>query len=109
MYNLLISHWQLAITGVPQGPAGGVNIFFQLLPIIILFAVMYFLIIRPKHKQQKEHEKMVSALSKNDEIVTTGGIYGVIVNVKDKTVVIRVEDGKIEVDKSCVGMVVKKG
>ena len=89
----------------PQNPAAWV----QILPMVLLFGAMYFFMIAPQRKKQKEHEKMLSALSSGDEIITTGGIYGVITNVKDDRFVVRVADNtKIEVGKAFVQTVVKK-
>ncbi|MBN1405280.1 MAG: preprotein translocase subunit YajC [Candidatus Omnitrophica bacterium] len=76
---------------------------------IAIFAIFYFLLIRPQHKKQKEHQNMVSSLKKNDDIITTGGIHGTIVNVKDNTFTVRVDDDvKIEVSKSAVAALKKK-
>ena len=81
----------------------------SMFPLILIFIVFYFLLIRPQQRKQKEHEEMVKKLEKNDEIVTTGGIHGTIVNVKDTTVVLRVDDNvKIEIEKGCVGYLKKK-
>jgi preprotein translocase subunit YajC len=89
----------------PQGPAGWV----QILPMVLLFGAMYFFMIAPQRKKQKEHEKMLTALSSGDEIVTTGGIFGVITNVKEDRFVVRVADNtKIEIGKSFVQTVVKR-
>lgn len=75
----------------------------------LMFAAMYFLMIAPQRKKQKEHEKMLAALQTGDEIVTTGGIYGQITNVKDDRFVLRVADNtKIEVGKGFVHAVTKK-
>ena len=75
----------------------------SILPMLLIFVVFYFLLIRPQKKQQKEHEAMLSNLQKNDNIVTSGGIHGVIVNLKEKTVVIRVDENvRIEIDKKAV-------
>lgn len=75
----------------------------SLMPLILMFVIFYFLLIRPQHKKQKEHEKMVSELKKNDEVITTGGIHATIVNVKDKTFILRVDDNvRIEVSKSAI-------
>ena len=82
--------------------------FMQMVPLIFLFVVFYFLILRPQQKKQKEHQELVNNLKKNDEIVTAGGIHGTIVNVKDKTFVVRVdENAKIEIDKTAVSHVEK--
>jgi preprotein translocase subunit YajC len=61
------------------------------------------LIIRPQRKKEKEHQQTLSNLNKNDEIITVGGIHATIVNVKDKTIVARIDDNvKIELEKSSV-------
>ncbi len=86
-----------------------VNPLINLFPLVLVFVVFYFLIIRPQKTREKEHQKMLSNLEKNDEVVTSGGIHGVIVNVKDSTFILRVDDNvKIEVDKNCVAHLKKK-
>lgn len=81
----------------------------QFLPMILLFAAMYFLMIAPQRKKQKEHEKMLKSLESGDEVVTTGGIYGVITNVKEDRFVLRIaENTKIEIGKAFVQTVTKK-
>jgi preprotein translocase subunit YajC len=81
----------------------------QMLPLILMFAAMYFLLIAPQRKKQKEHEKMLTALKSGDEIVTTGGIYGTITSVKEDRFVVRVGDGqKLEIGKGFVHALVKK-
>lgn len=78
------------------------------IPLIFIFIVFYFLIIRPQQKKQKEHQKMVVNLKKNDEIVTAGGIYGTIVNVKERTFVVRIDENiKVEIEKNSVAHVRK--
>jgi len=81
----------------------------NLMPVILIFIIFYFLLIRPQKKAQEEHKKMLAALKKNDEVVTSGGIHGVIVNVKDSTVMMRVDDNvKIEVQKNSITIIKKK-
>jgi preprotein translocase subunit YajC len=81
----------------------------QLLFFGLMFAAMYFLMIAPQRKKQKAHEKMLSELQTGDEIVTSGGIYGQITNVKEDRFVIRVADNtKIEVGKGFVHSVIGK-
>ncbi len=85
------------------------NPLINLLPIILIFAIFYFLLIRPQKKQQDEHKHMVAALKKNDEVITAGGIHGTIVNVKDHTVTLKVDDNvKVEVQKSSVATMKRK-
>jgi preprotein translocase subunit YajC len=81
----------------------------NLIPLIFIFLIFYFLLIRPQQKRQREHQEMVKNLKKNDEVVTIGGIHGTIVNVKEKTFVLRVDDNtKIEVDKNSIAYLKKK-
>ncbi len=76
---------------------------------LLLFGAMYFFMIAPQRKKQKEHEKMLAALTSGDEIVTTGGIYGTITNVKDDRFIVRIaENTKVEVGKAFVQTVVKR-
>lgn len=90
----------------PSGPAA----LLQFLPLILMFAAMYFLLIAPQRKKQKEHEKMLTTLKSGDEIITTGGIYGTITSVKEDRFIIRVGDNtqKLEIGKGFVHAVVKK-
>jgi len=75
----------------------------------LMFAAMWFLMIAPQRKKQKEHEKMVKALGSGDEILTAGGIYGVVTNVKDDRLVVRIAEGtKVEIGRSFVQTVLKK-
>jgi preprotein translocase subunit YajC len=79
-----------------------------LAPFIFIFIVFYFLIIRPQSKKQKQHQAMIGKLKKNDEVVTGGGIHGTIVNVKDTTFVLRIdENAKIEIDRGSVSYLKK--
>ena len=95
---------------VPAAPAGPFDIFKSLLPMILMFAAMYFLLIAPQRKKQKAHEKMLTELQSGDEVVTAGGIYGVITSVKDDRFVIRIgeNNAKVEVGKGFISTVVKK-
>jgi preprotein translocase subunit YajC len=100
----------LAQAAAPGGPGpSGAQQFMGILPMILLFAAMYFFMIAPQRKKQKEHEKMLKSLESGDEIVTSGGIFGTITNVKEDRFVIRVFDNtKIEVGKGFIQTVLKK-
>lgn len=90
----------------PTGEKGGSLGIGALLPMLLVFAIFYLLILRPQSKRQKEHQRMLAALGKGDEVVTTGGIHGIIqrVNEKEGTVVLRIaDDVKIEVDRAAIG------
>ena len=81
----------------------------NLMPIILIFVVFYFLLIRPQKKAQQEHKRMILELKKNDEIVTSGGLHGVIANVKDTTVTLKVDDNvKVEIQKNSVSSIKRK-
>jgi preprotein translocase subunit YajC len=85
------------------------NPLISLMPLILMFVVFYFLLIRPQQKKQKEHLQMLDSIKKNDEVITTGGIHGTVINIKEKTYSIRVDDNvKLEVSKSAVSTVKKK-
>ncbi|WP_028544776.1 preprotein translocase subunit YajC [Paenibacillus taiwanensis] len=88
------------------GGAGGSSIWSLLLPFVLMFAVFYFLLIRPQQKKSKTRNSMLSALKKNDKIVTIGGLHGTIVEITDDTVVLRVNDvTKLTFDRSAISHV----
>ena len=92
-----------------QGAGAQPPMLVSFMPIILIFGIFYFLLIRPQQKKQQEHAKMLAALKKNDEIVTAGGMHGTIVNVKDRTFVVRVDDNtRVEVDKSSMSRLKKR-
>ena len=79
-----------------------------MLPFLLIFFIFYFLLIKPQQKKQLEHQEMLKKLKKNDDVVTSGGIHGTIVNVKDDTVILRVDDNcKLEVQKSSIAVLKK--
>jgi len=81
----------------------------NLLPIILIFVIFYFLLIKPQKKTQDEHKKMIAALKKNDEVITSGGIHGTIVNVKETTVTLKIDDNvKVEVQKGSISSMKRK-
>ena len=89
--------------------AQGANPLVNFIPLVLIFVIFYFMLIRPQKQREKDHQKMVNDLSKNDDVVTSGGIHGTVVNVKDKTVIIRVDENvKLEVEKGCIAQVLKK-
>lgn len=86
---------------MPQ--AQGAASLISMVPFVLIFVIFYFLLIRPQKQKDKDHQKMLANLAKNDEIVTTGGIHATIVNVKEKTFILRIDENvKIEVEKNCI-------
>ena len=90
-----------------QGPGGGIGSFF--VPLIFIFVIMYFVMIRPQKKRQDQQQKLMAGLKTGDRVVTNAGIHGLISNVKENTVVVKVADNvKIEMEKSAVATVLKE-
>lgn len=97
-----------AAAPAPDQPAP--NALMQFLPLIFIFVIFYFLLIRPQQKKAKEHQKLVASIQTGDQIVTNAGIHGTITNVKDRTVLVRVADNvKIEFDRSAIVTVIRDG
>lgn len=80
----------------------------QMVPLLFVFVIMYFIVLRPQQKKEKERLNMLKNIKKNDEVVTSGGIHAVVLNIKDRTAILRVDDNvKIEVDKDAIVRVEK--
>jgi len=93
---------QQAAAPVQQNPL------MSMLPIAVIFVIFYFLLIRPQKKQQKEHAEMLTALKKNDDVVTAGGIYGTIVNIQDDVVTLRIDENtRMKVQKNSISRLKK--
>jgi preprotein translocase subunit YajC len=92
--------------GPEQAAAPG---WVQFIPFLIIFGIFYFLILKPQQDKQKQHKETLKSLKKNDQVVTIGGIHGTIVNVKEKTVTVRIDDNvKIDLDKESISLVKRK-
>lgn len=75
-------------------PAGG-SMGGMLLAFGLMFAVMYFLIIRPQQKRQKEHQKMLDAVKKGDRVITSGGLHGVVKDVREDTLLVKIAENTV--------------
>lgn len=95
----------------PGAPPG--SPFGFLLPMLLIFVIFYFLLIRPQTKRQKEHEAMLKALEKGDRVVTGGGVHGVVVGVTDDVLTVDVgQDGqrlRVKVDRARIDRLIGKG
>ena len=92
------------------GSGGGPSQLPLLFVILATFAIFYFILIRPQQRKQKEVQKMIEALKKGDRVMTTGGIFGTVVGLKDNIVVLKIDENtKIEIIKNAVASVVSKG
>ena len=103
MFNLAI------LMSPPSGQQPG--LISYIFPFAIIMAIMYFLMIRPQQQEQKKHAEMLNRLEKGDKIVTTGGIVGVISNIKNNknTLIIKTVDTKLEIGRDYVSKVLPKG
>jgi preprotein translocase subunit YajC len=96
-----------AATPAPGTPAQP-PFFMSIMPLIFVFVIFYFLLIRPQQKRQKEHQKLVEAIKTGDRVVTSAGIHGIIANVKDRTVIVKIADNvKVEFDRVAITSVEK--
>ena len=94
--------FELAFGQTQAKPAGG-NPIIGLLPIILIFVVLYFLMILPQQRRQKKQVEMIANLKKGDRIVTGAGIYGIITNVKESSFMVKIaENVEIEIDKGSI-------
>ena len=93
-----------------QAAAGGSDPWLGMLPLVVVFVVFYFLLIRPQQKRQKEHRDMVTKLSVGDEIVTAGGVLGRVTAVHENFLKVEIAQGvEIIVQRPSIGAVVPKG
>ncbi len=89
----------------PASGGGGIAAF---IPFIFIFVIMYFVLLRPQMKRQKDQQRLISTLKTGDRVVTNAGIHGLISNVKETTVIVKVADNvKIEMEKSAVTNILK--
>ena len=103
---MISTAYAMGQTGAQQGAAGGIAGF---LPIIILFAIFYFLLIRPQQKKAKEQRTMIENLKKGDRILTSGGIYGTILSLDESTITLEIaEKVKIKMARNHVGLLLNK-
>ena len=108
---MLISNAYAQAAGAAADPTGGL---MGMLPILLMFVVLWFVMIRPQMKKAKEQQKMVSELAKGDEVITQGGIVGRIAKVGENYLSLEVAEGKdgpvvITVQKNAVGALLPKG
>jgi len=100
-----LAHAQTA--GAAADPTGGL---MQLLPMILMFVVLWFLMIRPQMKKAKEHKALLAGLAKGDEVVTGGGLLGKVTKVADSYVTVEIAAGvEVVVQKPSIGLVLPKG
>ncbi len=99
--------------GPPLAQAGGTGqptmpLWANLFPLVLLIVVFYFALIRPQQKKAKEHADLLKTVKSGDKVVTSGGIIGIVVGVKEKSLSIRSADTKLEILKSAVSEIIEK-
>lgn len=95
---------------IAQSGASPQSGLMSLLPLILLFVVFYFLLIRPQQKRQKQHKEMVAAVAKGDEVVTMGGLLGKVTDVNDNFLTVEVAKGtNVKVQRSLIQALMPKG
>ncbi|MGV0986369.1 MAG: preprotein translocase subunit YajC [Limnohabitans sp.] len=96
----------------PAAAAGGdmQSTLMSMLPLLLMFAVLYFVMIRPQMKKQKEHRAMIDALAKGDEVVTAGGLLGKVSKIGDGNIGVEIASGvEVQMQRSAVVQVLPKG
>ena len=102
--------WLIASAHAQAAGGAQPNAFLQLLPLVLIFVVFYFLLIRPQAKRAKEHKAMVAALAVGDEVVTAGGILGKVTETGDQFLTVELADGvRVKVQRHTIGAVLPKG
>ena len=98
---------EILLAMAPQGGGGG-NFISTILMFGAIFAIFYFMIVRPQQKRAKEREQMLSNVQKGDKIVTSGGIHGTVAGLEEKTVLVQISDNvKIKIEKSAIASILK--
>ncbi len=104
--------FHVLMAAAPKRPAQPDFLSTMFMPMLIVFIIFYFLMIRPQSKKDRARREMLDMLEKGDRVVTIGGIHGQIVTVRDKEVVVRVDDDKgvkLKMNRSAISRVIKEG
>ena len=92
------------------GDAGTAGLLSSLVPFVLIFVIMWFMLIRPQKRREKERQALLGAVKTGDRVLFAGGLLGVVANVKDKTLVVKIADGvKVEVVRGAITQVLDKG
>jgi preprotein translocase subunit YajC len=102
--------WFISSAHAQAAGAAQPNALMQMLPLVLIFVVFYFLLIRPQTKRAKEHRAMVAALAVGDEVVTGGGLLGKVTEVSDQFLTVEIADGvAVKIQRHTVQSVLPKG
>ena len=101
--NLFAATEAFAMAGNPQGQQGGAPAYQGIIMLVIMFAIFYFLLIRPQQKRAKQHKELIESLSSGDQVVTAGGLHGKIVTVQESLVTLEIATGvKVKINRSSI-------
>lgn len=107
--NLMAGQWLAFGAPTPPGTESTAPGFMSFMPLILMFVVFYFLLIRPQMKKQKETDEMIRNVKSGDSVITVGGMHGTITNVKEKSVILKISDNvKIELEKTGIVTVIRE-
>ncbi|MGR3319151.1 MAG: preprotein translocase subunit YajC [Candidatus Anammoxibacter sp.] len=98
----------LAQLGLGAGGKGGGSFMQLIIPFGLMFAIMYFLMIRPQRKKEKERKEKLTRIRKNDKVITNGGVHGKVVSIKENSLVICIDETKdvnVKVDRNSIGTI----
>ena len=96
--------------GAQGAPASGGGSVWELLPLVVIFVILYMFFVRPQMKRQKEHRKMVEALAKGDEVVTNGGLLGRVLDIGENFVILEITpETQVKVQRDAVAATMPKG
>jgi len=99
----------LGMAGQSTGQGSQSNPLLGFLPLVLILVIMYFLMIRPQAKKQKEHRDMLNTIEKGDKVLTAGGIIGTVAGIKEKVIILKIaENVKIEISRGSVAQLLKK-
>ena len=109
-FDSLLAVFPMMAQATPP-PGGGMGqMMGMIVPMLLIFGIFYFMLIRPQQRKEKERQAMVDAVKTGDKVLFSGGILGYVTNVKDKILVVKVAEGvKIEVFRAAVSQVLEKG
>ncbi len=94
-----------------QAPGGGSgNMLNMMMPMVLIFGIMYFMLIRPQQRKEKERRELINNLKTGSRVLFSGGILGTVTNVKDSTFIVKIADNvKVEIARGAVSRVLEKG
>ncbi len=101
--NLFTATEAFAMAGNPQGQQGGAPAYQGIIMLVIMFAIFYFLLIRPQQKRAKQHKELIESISAGDQVVTAGGVHGKVISVQESIVTLEIATGvKIKINRSSI-------